>query len=1005
MTDNNKSRLRLALLALCLSALLAAGALLTGLGSAGLSKAESPAIGGLASDKSVGVNTDLRRLDAADVEQSLAVVGSSGLRWVRQRFPWDEIETSPGVFDWSAWDTIVKGAVDHNLELVAVLDGSPAWARAEVDTGNTAAPPIETRDFGDFVTAFAMRYGDQIDYYQIWDEPNIAPHWGDREIDPVAYVRLLREAAIRVRAADRDAVVLFAALAPNVEVGGENLSDLLFLDAAYREGASEWFDLMAAQPYSFDLPLSAQPDVGQLNWRRVELLRDVMVSHADVETAIWAVSFGVPTIDATAAADALEFARKEWPWMGPMLWAALVPGDNHSQYALLGTDGQPEVALDALQTAMRESERAWPGAYSADHPSGSYQGNWRVTPSGGDIGSDGDRLTIPFYGTRLDLEVRRGGYRAFLFVSVDGEPANSLPLDTQGRAYVVLYDPLHEADTVTVARGLSDGDHVAEIEAERGWGQWAIIGWTVLRESPDRFPWLPAFLAFGAALVFCGAVSAAWPSRRWLLVSVSAIVARYRALDERLVLAVTALAAVLLYVMVGTVPVLVALGVLALLLLLRPDMGLPLIAVSLPFYQLGRPMLGKVFSMVEILLVLTAVGWGIDRLRIKRPRSTSTALPGPPRHKGFLSSGLKRLTALDWGVIVLLVVGAGSLLWAEQGREAAREFRTVVLEAGIFYGLLRAMLPSLTGAEAQQRRATWRVVDAWVLGGTLIALVGLVQWILGQNLISAEGVGRVRGFYGSPNNLALYLGRLLPLTVAIAAWGQKGHRRWAYLLALVLMAGAMFLTYSRGALIVGVPVSLLFLAALRGRRTMTAAVVVIIVAGIIVAGVAGAGRLTSLFDTSAGTTFFRIQLWRSSLAMIKDHPVLGVGLDNFLYAYRSRYVLPSAWAEFDLSHPHNLVFDFWLRLGLGGMFTLIWLLLAFYRKAFALYRRLGQCDAQLLVLGLMAGMVNFIAHGLVDNAFFLVDLAFVFMLMLALVQAVNGDGLKAMRVAQLQPET
>jgi hypothetical protein len=37
-------------------------------------------------------------------------------------------------------------------------------------------------------------------------------------------------------------------------------------------------------------------------------------------------------------------------------------------------------------------------------------------------------------------------------------------------------------------------------------------------------------------------------------------------------------------------------------------------------------------------------------------------------------------------------------------------------------------------------------------------------------------------------------------------------------------------------------------------------------------------------------------------------------------------------------------------------------------------------------------MVNFVAHGLVDNAFFLVDLAFVFVLMLALVQSVHSDG-------------
>jgi O-antigen ligase len=300
------------------------------------------------------------------------------------------------------------------------------------------------------------------------------------------------------------------------------------------------------------------------------------------------------------------------------------------------------------------------------------------------------------------------------------------------------------------------------------------------------------------------------------------------------------------------------------------------------------------------------------------------------------------------------------------------------------------MLSSFSGTEPEGR-ATWRVVDAWVLGGALIALVGLGQWIFGENLITAEGVGRIRGFYGSPNNLALYLGRVLPLVVAIAAWGQSGRRRWAYLVASLLMAGAMFLTYSRGAWIIGVPASFLFLASLRGRRTMAVAVGALVVVAIVVLAVVGAGRLTSLLDTDAGTTFFRVQLWRSSLAMIGDHPLLGVGLDNFLYAYRSSYVLPTAWAEFDLSHPHNFIFDFWLRLGIPGLLTIVWLLVAFYRKAWKSYRRLDESDVQLLVLALMAGMVSFVAHGLVDNAFFLVDLAFVFMLMLALVQAASID--------------
>jgi hypothetical protein len=47
---------------------------------------------------------------------------------------------------------------------------------------------------------------------------------------------------------------------------------------------------------------------------------------------------------------------------------------------------------------------------------------------------------------------------------------------------------------------------------------------------------------------------------------------------------------------------------------------------------------------------------------------------------------------------------------------------------------------------------------------------------------------------------------------------------------------------------------------------------------------------------------------------------------------------------------------------------------------------------RMLALGLMGSMVNFAAHGLVDNAFFLVDLAFAFMIVVALVQIVDRPG-------------
>jgi uncharacterized membrane protein YsdA (DUF1294 family) len=60
---------------------------------------------------------------------------------------------------------------------------------------------------------------------------------------------------------------------------------------------------------------------------------------------------------------------------------------------------------------------------------------------------------------------------------------------------------------------------------------------------------------------------------------------------------------------------------------------------------------------------------------------------------------------------------------------------------------------------------------------------------------------------------------------------------------------------------------------------------------------------------------------------------------------------------------------------------------AFWRSAAGTFRRVRKADPLLaaLVVGAMGSMADFLAHGLVDNSYFVVDLSFVFCLTLALV--------------------
>jgi O-antigen ligase len=212
-----------------------------------------------------------------------------------------------------------------------------------------------------------------------------------------------------------------------------------------------------------------------------------------------------------------------------------------------------------------------------------------------------------------------------------------------------------------------------------------------------------------------------------------------------------------------------------------------------------------------------------------------------------------------------------------------------------------------------------------------------------------------------------------------------------YGLGLLTTSLILYLTFSKGALLVGLPAAIVTMTFLYGLRRWPQR------RGRIVAALIGVGVLVSLalvpfsqtarfrntFSVGEGSTaFFRVKLWQASWSMLQDHWPLGVGLDNFLYQYRTRYILPEAWQEPDLNHPHNLILDFGTRLGIGGLVILAWLQVAFWRNAWRLYKH--QFDP--LLLGLIGSMVVFLSHGLVDNSYFLVDLAFAFFLVVGVVQ-------------------
>jgi len=234
---------------------------------------------------------------------------------------------------------------------------------------------------------------------------------------------------------------------------------------------------------------------------------------------------------------------------------------------------------------------------------------------------------------------------------------------------------------------------------------------------------------------------------------------------------------------------------------------------------------------------------------------------------------------------------------------------------------------------------------------------------------------------------------------------------------LVPVTLALGLSFSRGALLLGLPAAVLVMGWRAGGRYRWAALALVVAGALVLLPLLSLPRFAALFDLREGSTFFRLALWRSSAGLVREHPWFGVGPGNFAAAYRTRYMLPSAWSEPNLEHPHNIYLDHWTRLGLLGLVAGLLVQVAFWRVVSSrsqspspgasrvsrsqppspgaprsLSVNLAHPCSEVLRLGLAGSMAALLAHGLVDNTVFFPDLALVFFLTLALVQWTNASG-------------
>ena len=333
-----------------------------------------------------------------------------------------------------------------------------------------------------------------------------------------------------------------------------------------------------------------------------------------------------------------------------------------------------------------------------------------------------------------------------------------------------------------------------------------------------------------------------------------------------------------------------------------PTIGPAIVAASLPTYFFGRPLLGSLaFSPPELAL---AASW-------------IAVLVQASRHELVLRWPR---TPFDAPLALFVAAGLLSLSVTEYPLLSIRELRAMILEPVLFFWLLAVFPVSRSPA-----------LRGFLLAAVFTAALAVGQTILGWGGTEAEGVRRAQAWYPSPNHLALMLGRALPFCLARAL----AHNDVIWWLGTLVLGVALLSTFSTGGWLGGAAAIVVVTLVLRRRRLAMAVAGGAAAGLILVSSLAIGGRLPERFNPLRQTGGFRVELWASSIEMVRDHPVLGIGLDNFAYLYQQVYLREAAAAEPNLSHPHNWVLNFWLELGIAGLAAFSWLVV----RAFSLAAR------------------------------------------------------------------
>jgi hypothetical protein len=295
---------------------------------------------------------------------------------------WNQVERTPGSWDWTEVDAAYHGLLAAHLRPLLLAVAPPCWSHPRVpcvgaDTGSTPPDPMYDDRWAEFIGKLASRYPKALGI-EVWNEENLAAEFTPHP-DPVRYTQLLAKAYRAVKRAVPDMPVISGGLFASAVSGPAGVGDAQFLAAMYAAGARRYMDGIGIHSYAVIATTNGAPahyDVGAVE-QTLDRIRVARARARGDGTPIWITETGVPTAagqgspvaasEAQQAADLLAIIRlvERDDDIRVLIIHRLVDPPRESSgaigsepgYGVFRSDGAPKLAACELSAQLHGSLR------------------------------------------------------------------------------------------------------------------------------------------------------------------------------------------------------------------------------------------------------------------------------------------------------------------------------------------------------------------------------------------------------------------------------------------------------------------------------------------------------------------------------------------------------------------------------------------------------------------------------------------------------------------------